>query len=67
MIQVDIWGGKLHQRLAESRTFEEWPDALGYIQKHVDAGNLANVLATDFKAPKKETDAAFLALIKGES
>lgn len=53
-IQVDVWGGTLHQNLMEEHLFEDWKDAADLIQSRVEAGCLCNVLHTDYRPPAGE-------------
>lgn len=62
-IQIDIWGGDMHQRLVREHLVDNWTAAFSIIRDAVEAGLLANVLHTDFKAPESMADAALLALI----
>lgn len=63
-IQIDIWGGDMHQRLVREHLVDNWSTAFPIIQEAVDAGLLANVLHTDFKAPEGVADAAISELIR---
>ncbi len=65
-IQIDLWGGDLHQNHVDCRLVDDWPSAFPVIQEAVEAGLLANVLHLDFKVPgerQEEVNAAFRALI----
>lgn len=62
--QVDIWAGDLHQRHIGCETFDEWAEAAIFMQQHVDAGLLCNILHTDFKAPMHRVDEQIAALAK---
>lgn len=53
-IQVDVWGGTLHQTLMEEHLFEDWKDAADLIQSRVEAGCLCNVSHTDYRPPAEE-------------
>lgn len=50
-IQVDVWGGDLHQNHVACERFENWEAASTYMMRRIDEGHLCNVLHTDFKAP----------------
>ena len=63
-IQIDIWGGDMHMNLIRSRSTSCWKEAAQIIEREVEAGNLANVLHTDFKAPAGAADAAMQRLIE---
>lgn len=63
-IQIDVWGGDLHQSLIRSYSVSSWRQASPIIAREVEAGNLANVLHTDFKAPAGAADAAIERLIE---
>lgn len=65
-IQVDVWGGELHQTHMTADLFAGWGDAFAHIRTMVDAGCLCNILHTDFKAPPGKADAAMLQLMAGE-
>lgn len=66
-IQVDVWAGYLHQKLAVRQNFDSWAEASAFIEQQVEAGMLCNVLHTDFKSPgerKVELDKVMLNLCK---
>lgn len=62
-IQIDFWGGDLHQSLVRSHSTSCWKEAAQMIECEVEAGNLANVLHTDFKAPAGAANDAMHRLI----
>ena len=64
MIQIDIWGGILHQSLVREYLVASWVEASEIIEREVEGGMLANVLHTDFKAPADMADAANEAFAK---
>jgi hypothetical protein len=69
MIQIDIWGGDLHQKLCETKTVDDWTEASKIIEQYVEAGMLVNVLHIDFKTPlerQNEVNAAMTKLAKLE-
>lgn len=51
-IQIDTWGGDLHQNHVGTDYFDYWQEALKFVQERVEEGHLCNVLHTDFKAPE---------------
>ena len=55
-IQIDLWGGDLHQNLVDSRLAEGWDEAARIIRDSVEGGLLANVLHLDFKTPEERLD-----------
>lgn len=67
-VQVDVWGGDLHQRLVRSFTCESWAEVAKITETECEAGNLVNVLCLDFKTPpdrQSEVDQAMKKLMKG--
>ncbi|WP_312527083.1 hypothetical protein [Paracoccus sp. (in: a-proteobacteria)] len=65
-IQIDLWAGELHQRLASTAYTDSWLEAAGIIQEAVEAGMLANVVHSDFIAPEHKQKAALAAIIAKE-
>jgi len=66
-IQVDLWGGDLHQAFIDTKSFETLTDAVVFIQEALDCGQLVNLLHTDFRVPEHrgaEENAAMLALLQ---
>jgi hypothetical protein len=50
-IKVDVWGGDLHQNHISEHNFDNFADAATLVNCQIEAGNLCNVLHTDFIAP----------------
>lgn len=65
LIQVDVWGGTLHQNLIEECLFESWQDAMDHVREMVEAGCLCNILHTDYRMPEAEKNAAMEAVLAG--
>lgn len=63
-IQVDTWGGDLHQRHVSQNTFETWEAASEFMRLRIDEGHLCNVLDADFKAPPGRAEEAEAAMLK---
>lgn len=55
-IQVDIWGGDLHQRLVRSYEETDWKRVAEIVECEVEAGMLVNILHTDFKCPPEKVE-----------
>ena len=64
-IQVDVWGGELHQNHVASVEFKVWADASQFVEHQIESGMLCNVLHTDFKAPSERVDEMTAAVLKG--
>ena len=63
MIQIDVWGGDLHQNLVREHFAEDWAKASALIEAEVEAGCLVNVLHLDFKCPPDKGQEAAVDLI----
>lgn len=63
-IQIDLWAGELHQRLASTVMTDDWVEASRVIQEAVEAGLLANVIHTDFVAPRHKQEVVLKEIIK---
>lgn len=61
-IQVDVWGGELHQSHIGCLKTDDWQEAFTFIETQVEGGMLCNVLHTDFKAPPERVAEAEIAL-----
>lgn len=57
-IQIDTWGGDLHQNHVGVDHFDDWGEATKFIQERVEEGHLCNVLHTDFQAPEQRVNEA---------
>lgn len=44
VIRVDVWHGKHHQSLKESRNFDDWKEVFSFIEEAVEMGYLINVV-----------------------
>lgn len=55
-IQIDVWGGDLHQSLVRERVAESWTEAAAIIETEVEAGMLCNVMHSDYKCPESRVD-----------
>lgn len=64
-IQVDVWGGELHQNHVASVEFDTWAEASQFMEQQVEAGLLCNVLHTDFKTPSERVDEMTAAVLAG--
>jgi hypothetical protein len=70
-IQVDVWGGELHQFLVRSSICHDWADVSQMVETECESGQLVNILCLDFKTPPErqhEIDGAMkkLTAIKGD-
>ena len=66
-IQVDVWGGDLHQYHVSKHQFDDFESAAKLMGEQIEAGNLCNVLHTDFIAPPEriaEQEAEMLKQLK---
>lgn len=51
MIQIDLWGGDLHQNLVQTHRLDDWAEAFDLVQEAAETGLLVNLLHLDFRAP----------------
>lgn len=61
---VGVWGGDLHQHLADEQRFDTLQKAFEFAAPLIEAGCLCNIFDTDFAAPAEKTDAAMRELLK---
>lgn len=62
-IQVDVWGGDLHQKIIREHICTKWSEVFEITERECEAGNLINILCIDFKVPESrrlEMDLAIL-------
>lgn len=50
-IQVDVWGGDMHQRLVQEHIVSDWKEVARITEEACEVGLLVNVLCLDFKVP----------------
>lgn len=66
MIQIDVWGGDLHQNFVRRHKTDSWLSATKIIENEVETGFLVNVLHSDFKFPPErqgEVDEALASVV----
>jgi hypothetical protein len=63
-IQVDVWGGDLHQRHVSEHYFDSFQKAVNLISEQIEAGNLCNILHTDFVAPTERVSEQKAEMVK---
>lgn len=51
MYKIDVWSGELHQKHCGFEQFNDWDMACNFMLEQVEAGNLCNILHSDFIAP----------------
>lgn len=62
--QIDVWSGDLHQRHFNTLRTEVWAVASTFMEEQVEAGNLCNILHTDFIAPDDRVEEQMVAMRK---
>jgi hypothetical protein len=63
-IQVDVWGGDLHQNLVREHICTKWSEVFTIIENECETGNLVNILCLDFKVPESRRAEMDLAIVR---
>jgi hypothetical protein len=63
-IQVDVWGGDLHQKLVQEYICTRWSEVFEITERECVAGNLINILCLDLKVPESRRAEMDLAIVR---
>ena len=63
-IQVDVWGGDLHQNLVQEYICTRWFEVFEITERECESGNLINILCLDFKVPEARRAEMNLAIVR---